>query len=214
MCSLRIIKLYVKGLISVKLGYHGEQDNSAMHNLRPYTFIAEVKTASPFGWRSARPWDELFELANRHGDMISVHTDPRWEGSLELVRKARRRTAKQILAKGIHADDEQIAAALEAGADKVLVVGRQPGARYLPHCLLEPRSLAELTTYPPDAQVVWNARNLDTGGAKPETFAQARAAWPGWLCQASRLRSIDDVQFGADAILVGSHLPEFIASLQ
>lgn len=175
---------------------------------RPF-FIAEVKTKSPYGWESDRSWDELFDLAAEHGDMISVHTDPRWGGSMNLVAKARRLTGKPILAKGVHASDAEVREALEAGASKVLVVGRVP-ADYLGHCLLEPLSLEELSEYPESAQAVWNSRDLATGGLKQTGFDQARALWPGWLCQASNIRGPADIQKGADAILVGSALAEFI----
>lgn len=168
--------------------------------------IAEVKTQSPFGWKSDKTWDELFAIADKKGDWISVHTDPKWGGSFELVRKARMRTFKPILAKGIHATDTEVDRALSAGADLVLVVGRLP-----PHkkVLVEPTTLDGLRAIPEGYRVVWNARNLSTGLPKEETFAQAREVWKGWLCQASFLRSWDDVDPTADAILVGEHLPEF-----
>ena len=38
--------------------------------------IAEVKTGSPFGFKSGRTWGELFKTAERAGDVISIHTDP------------------------------------------------------------------------------------------------------------------------------------------
>lgn len=174
-------------------------------------FIAEVKTASPFGWRSKRSWDELFKLADRYGDMISVHTDPRWEGSFELVTKARKLTDKPILAKGIHAGDDDVRNAFDAGADYVLVVGRIPEV-HPKKCLIEVNAVADFETLPKDTKAVWNSRDLTTGGTKSESFAQVRAAWDGWLCQASNLRTPKDVASGADAILVGTHLPEFAAA--
>ena len=64
--------------------------------------IAEVKTHSPFGYTSEKSWDELFAVANEIRDILSIHTDPRWGGSFELLEKARSRTNKPILAKGIH----------------------------------------------------------------------------------------------------------------
>jgi indole-3-glycerol phosphate synthase len=172
------------------------------------TFIAEVKTASPFGWRSEKSWGELFEIANQYGDWISVHTDPRWDGSFELVAKARKLTDKPILAKGIHADDADIRKALDAGADWLLVVGRAPEV-HPEQCLIEVITVADFQTLPAGTKAVWNSRDLATGGPKSETFADARAAWDGWLCQASNIRTPDDVASGADAILVGTHLPEF-----
>lgn len=180
---------------------------------RPYLLIAEVKTVSPFGWRSDRTWDELFALAARTGDVISVHTDPRWGGSIELVAKARALTAKPILAKGIHASDDEVRAALAAGADFALVVGRLPAADLLPRCLVEPNTVAELMQLPPGTAAVWNSRDLRNGGLKAETFATARAAWGGWLCQASNLEAPRDVETSASAVLVGTALPAFARKL-
>ncbi len=170
--------------------------------------VAEAKTHSPFGWHASHSWDELLAVANEIGDIISIHTDPRWQGSLELVRKARQLTTKPILAKGIHATDREIENAIEAGADFVLVVGRIP-KNHINQCWLEPNSLTELIKYPKDTRVVWNSRDLQTGQAKAETFAQARQAWPGWLCQASFICTPADIDPGADAILVGTNLLEF-----
>ena len=174
--------------------------------------VAEVKTHSPFGWKSEKSWDELFELADQAGDVLSIHTDERWHGSLDLITKARSLTTKPILAKGIHATDEEVGKALQAGADYVLVVGRVP-QRYQDKCWLEPVNLQELKSYPLDSKVVWNTRNLEDGSLKIETFTEARQLWLGWLCQASNISTLNDVDPLADAILVGTHLPEFIQSL-
>jgi hypothetical protein len=179
---------------------------------RKFTLIAEVKTRSPFGWRSSHSWDELLALATRHGDMISIHTDKRWGGSFDLIRRARAHTDKPILAKGIHAKDSDIEKALEAGADWVLVVGRMP-AIHQDKCLIEPESIVQLAVLPPGVRAVWNSRDLATGGLKTTSFSQARASWPGWLCQASNVHSIDDIHPDADAVLVGSYLPEFVRTL-
>lgn len=175
--------------------------------------ILEVKPLSPFGFRSDLSWDQLFDLANEYADIISVHTDPRWGGSMDLIAEARGRTTKPILAKGIHATDDLVIEALAAGADYVLVVGRVP--RVNPgRCLIEPNTISELTTLSSDTMTVWNSRDLATGGFKEETFAQARAAFSGWLCQASNLRTISDIEPGANAVLVGQNLPEFVTSLK
>lgn len=179
--------------------------------------IAEVKTHSPFGYLSERTWDELFEIANKHGDIISIHTDPHWGGSLELIQKARVLTKKPILAKGVHATDEQVQSALDIGADYVLVVGRLPDTRLLPRCMIEPRDLSQLEALIPQLQqeqkVVWNSRNLHDGSTRDKSeFMTARTLWPGWLCQASNIESNRDVMDGSDAILVGEHLQEFIVS--
>ena len=175
-------------------------------------FIAEVKTHSPFGWQSSQSWDELFECANRFGDWISIHTDPRWGGSFDLIKKARQLTKKPILAKGIHRTDEEIKNALDCGANFVLVVGRTPQID-IDKCLIEPLSLNEIPTYPTDTRLVWNSRNLLDGGLKIETFSQARALHSGWLCQASNIKTPTDVSASADAILVGTHLSTFVTHL-
>lgn len=175
--------------------------------------IAEVKTQSPFGFKSEQSWDELFAVANEIGDIISIHTDPRWGGSFRLIRKARALTKKPILAKGIHSTDQDIEEAIKAGADLVLVVGRIP-AIHAERCLIEPLNLDGLKTIPADVKAVWNSRDLSDGRSKKETFEQARAIFTGWLCQASNMRTIADVREGADAVLVGSHLLEFAASLK
>ena len=170
--------------------------------------IAEVKTHSPFGWQSPSTWDELFELASSVGDMVSIHTDPRWHGSFDLISKARSLTGKPILAKGIHASDSDITRALDAGADLVLVVGRIPKI-HLEKCLLEPNTLQELATLPSGVKAAWNSRDLATGGRKADTFQSARGVFPGWLCQASNISSMKDVDPTAEAILVGTDLAKF-----
>ncbi len=175
--------------------------------------IAEVKTQSPFGFKSSKTWDELFELANKTGDIISVHTDVRWGGSFDLIKKARGLTSKPILAKGIHAIDEEIELAIKAGADFVLVVGRIPKI-HVEKCFIEPVTLAELKAIPSDVKAVWNSRDLATGGLKDESFKEARNIFKGWLCQASNIKTVDDIEEGADAILVGTHLLEFAESIK
>lgn len=179
--------------------------------------IAEVKTNSPSSWKSERGWEELFAIANKHGDMISVHTDPRWGGSMERIAWARQTTDKLILAKGIHATDDLVIQAFQAGADYVLVVGRISSVKPQ-HCLIEPYTVAELRELPPSTLAVWNSRNLQLlnqpDNRKSETFEQARAAFPGWLCQASNLRTVADIKPGANAVLVGTHLAEFVESIR
>ncbi len=174
--------------------------------------IAEVKTQSPFGFKSDKSWDELFVLADTVGDIISIHTDPRWGGSFELVAKAKGLTKKPILAKGIHATDADVQKAIDAGADYVLVVGRVP-AIHVEKCLIEPLTLAELAALPENLKAVWNSRDLSTGGLKKETFEEAREVFRGWLCQASNIRTKADIKEGADAVLVGECLAEFSQSL-
>ncbi len=175
--------------------------------------IAEVKTQSPFGFKSEKKWDELFQIAKKAGDIISIHTDARWGGSFDLIKKARKLTTKPILAKGIHSDDEDIIKALQNGADYVLVVGRIPQIAQ-DKCLIEPLTLRELTAIPKDFKVVWNSRDLSTGKLKKETFEEARKVRNGWICQASNITSIHDVKKGANAVIIGSKLEEFVKSSQ
>jgi indole-3-glycerol phosphate synthase len=175
--------------------------------------IAEVKTESPFGFKSEKSWDELFILANEVGDIISIHTDPRWGGSFDLIKKAKLLTNKLILAKGIHTTNKEIEQAIEAGADYILVVGRIP-AIHQDKCLIEPLTLAELKTIPQDLKVIWNSRDLSGGGIKNETFEQARNMFKGWMCQASNIKTIQDIREGASAVLVGTHLESFADSLR
>lgn len=147
-----------------------------------------------------------------HGDIISIHTDPRWGGSFELIKKAKMLTDKPILAKGIHKNDDLVQQAVDAGANYVLVVGRIPEI-HLEKCLIEPLTLEELKKLPPSIKAVWNSRDLETGGLKTEFFEQARNIFNGWLCQASNIKTIEDIEEGADAVLVGTHLIEFTNSL-
>jgi len=175
--------------------------------------IAEVKTHSPFSWSSNNTWDELFKVADEIGDIISIHTDNRWHGSFELLQKARKLTQKPILAKGIHRDDKMVQQAIDLGADWILVVGRIPKT-HLNKCLIEPLTLQELKSIPSNLRAVWNSRDLTSGGLKKETFAEARALWKGWLCQASNIKTIADIEAGADAVLVGTHLLGFAKSLK
>jgi len=175
--------------------------------------IAEVKTESPFGFKSVKIWEELFCIADEIGDIISVHTNRKWGGSLDLVERAKKLTSKPILAKGIHPTDRDVIKAHESGADYILVVGRIPEV-YNEKCIIEPLRLEELYKIPDNSKVLWNTRNLHNGKPKYETFEQAREIWKGWLCQASYIRTIKDMKLGADAVLVGSYLNEFYASLK
>ena len=173
--------------------------------------IAEVKTISPFGFKSDRSWEDLFSLADEIGDIISIHTDSRWGGSFDLIKKARSLTSKPILAKGIHPSDDDINKSVENGANYVLVVGRIPGV-HQDKCFIEPLNLKELSSIPETYKIVWNSRDLNTGGYKNETFEEARKIWGGWICQASNIKSIKDIKNGADAVLVGTYLAEFAES--
>ncbi len=150
----------------------------------------------------------MFEIATQIGHIISIHTDTRWGGRFEDITRAKLGTDKSIMAKGIHASDEEVEEAFKSGADFVLVVGRVPDANP-DKCIIEPNSLQELADLPPEfGNVVWNSRDLSTGGLKRETFAEAREVlpYPKWLCQASNIKTLADIEPTANAILVGTHL--------
>ena len=93
-----------------------------------------------------------------------------------------------------------------------MVVGRIPKL-YAEKCIIEPLTLEELRNIPESLRVAWNSRDLTTGGAKKETFAEARKIFKGLLCQASNIKTVADIQPGANAILVGTYLTEFADSL-
>lgn len=169
--------------------------------------IAEVKTRSPFHFTSTDSWEMLFEIAIEVGDMISIHTDSRWGGSMETLKRARGMTDLPILAKGYHRSNREIEMALGLGANKVLTVDFIPCPELIDNCLLEPLSLRGLMQLPEGSKAVWNARDLTDGGWKDATFEHARRNWSGWLCQASGIRRKSDIHTSADAILIGEHLP-------
>ena len=188
-------------------------------------FIAEIKTRSPFGFKSEEPWDDLFALASEHGDWVAVHTHPAWGGSFELLSKARAATRKPILAKGIHATDDEVQRALDLGVDYILTVGRISSLAKMGHTIFEPLTMHQmlLPIYadpcPSGLKVMWNCRNLITGGWKDERWSWAanrpdllgvRQAYRGWLCQASGIRKPKNVMPDADAFIVGTHLRTFI----
>ncbi len=181
-------------------------------------FVAEVKTQSPFGFKSKYEHSALLDYAIRFGDMISIHTDERWGGNFRQIRYCAAVTKKPILAKGIHATDDEIQQALDCGADRVLVVGRIPADKYLDKIWYEPSTLQDLLAAPRDLKLVWNRRDLTTGSLKPMylhntiyTDHMVINCWDGWICQASYIERPTDVIAGANAFIVGQHLPEFIA---
>lgn len=176
-------------------------------------FIAEVKTKSPFGYFGKLYWKELFDIAEKHGDWISIHTDYRWGGSFKLLKFVRTLTKKPILAKGIHSTDEEVQKALDCGADYVLVVDRLPAEKYIDKCLLEVSTLnkfREFLRQYPNAKYVYNQRDLNTGEMKDWNYFDAyKCEMPQWLCQASGIKSRNNVNRLADAFIVGEHLEQF-----
>ena len=176
------------------------------------SIFAEVKTQSPFGWESEKSWDELFRVAVSCADVLSIHTDPRWGGSFELLARARALTNVPILAKGIHANDDEVSRTFSLGADLCLVVGRIPQV-FDERIIVEPAGLDDLQDIPSEYRVFWNTRDLATGGLSVESFDDARRLRSGWLGQASNIRTVNDILPGANAALVGTHLEDFAKSL-
>lgn len=179
-------------------------------------FIAEVKTRSPFGFESEHSWDDLFEIAAKHGDAVAVHTSSRWGGSFDAVQQARTKLLRRklVIAKGIHPYDEEIRIALYRGADLVTVVGRRPPRELAPVCIWEPDMLNDISHASDHTQkIMWNARDLATGEPKVEQFDTARWLHKGWMMQASFIEKPEDVHPKADAFIVGEHLPSFVEAL-
>ena len=151
--------------------------------MKKQLLIAEVKTQSPFGFKSDKSWMDLFHVAVKYGDIISIHTDARWGGSPHLIDCARQFTDKPILAKGIHRTDEEAQEMLKRGADFVLIVGRIANIPF-EKCLIEPTCVSEidyLNTLPSHIRahikIVWNSRNLLTGEPKYVKFEDIREKW-------------------------------------
>jgi hypothetical protein len=175
--------------------------------------VAEVKTHSPSGWVSPYSWDELFEIANQVGDILSIHTESPWGGSFDLLKKARSRTDKPILAKGIHARDKDIDKALnECDADYALAVGRVPEL-YAERCFIEPYTLQELGGLAVSQRTVWNSRDLRTRGLKSIPFSAAREVFKGPLYQASNVKRLADIDLTARGVIIGTCLPDLAGDL-
>lgn len=187
------------------------------------TFIAEVKTRSPFGFENPLPEDYLTDIALDHGDWVAIHTHPAWGGSIEKLAEVRRRMVRQkidkpLVAKGIHMHDGDLRQALSV-ADFALVVGRWPFG--IPEVLwerliFEPLYEAQIPlalNLRPDVKVMWNARDLTTGGPKfpplPARLIAARHPIQ-WLCQASFIDHPSDVAPDLDAHIVGARLVEYL----
>ncbi len=185
--------------------------------------IAEVKTKSPFGFVSEHSKLALYDRAFEVGDMISVHTDPRWGGSFQelvTVRRAMDKAGhrnKPILAKGLHLTLADIENALDHGANKVLVVGWYPHT-LLDHVYIEVTSGAQIKEFLALAaasnkviRLVHNSRDLRTGKISKFGFEDAKRLCPRnqFLVQASNIRRVSDIHPEADAVLIGEALMNF-----
>ncbi len=186
-------------------------------------FIAEIKMQSPFGFKSKHRWDELCDLAIKHGDIISVHTNPKWGGSFNDIRRVKNITNKPILAKGLHLHDWEVNMAFDCGAEFVLCVGRVPQySKYIHRIFYEPLDMDELKNsiymynhLQSIHSLVWNQRDLFTGSVKTETIEDImNLDYPylGKICQASLISTKKDVHPDVDSFIVGEHLEKFVST--
>ena len=162
--------------------------------------------------------------------MISVHTGEDFGASDDDIYRASRyirfynkdhKTDKKLLAKGFHKSDEEIEHWLNEGADYVLVVDRVPAEKYRNHCILEFSDLEELVLTAlkyPDLKYLYNRRNLKNGTLKEKKIyiflLEIAKENINWLCQASGIKTKEDVHNCADAYLVGENLPAFIEDIE
>jgi hypothetical protein len=196
---------------------------------RDVQIVAEVKIKSPTNSNITGDFRQQLKIAQEIADAYSIHTMAKFGGSLERISEARETLGHGaiIVAKGMHPYEEDVEKGIKAGATNVLVVLHNRGLPkvYQERCWIEPLNLAQLRNIPDVYPVVvWNERDIveslahgreiwkrDTTG---ETFEQARRLWGGKLCQASGLRTVNDIKPGADYVLVGSYLKEFADSLR
>jgi len=183
-------------------------------------FIAEVKTQSPFGYRSEHSFIELLETADKFGDWVSIHDNALWGGDLEAITFARRYTSRPILAKGFHATDDSITSAIRHGANYVLVVDRIPHPQLWSKCLFEWNCFAHFKQAQDQEddrfdkqKFVCNSRNLRTGKPKQDNELPNYLNEKVWVCQASGIRTPADVNPLANAFIVGEHLMEYVSCL-
>lgn len=184
--------------------------------------IAEIKTQSPFGFKSDKSFYELMQTAIKHGDWISVHTNPLWGGSFEAIEFVRKYTTKPILAKGIHSRDVDLYEAFNRGADYALVVDRVPypydqyrEKTVWERCLFEIHNMnlfhGNLHIYPEfrNQKFVCNSRDLWSGGPKLADELPVFLKECVWTCQASHIKTPADVKQGVSAFIVGEGLTDF-----
>jgi hypothetical protein len=173
--------------------------------------VAEVKTYSPFGFKSEKSWDELFEIADRVGSIISIHTHPDWHGEPCLIDKARGRTTKPILAKALSGDVDEVHELIQRGANHVLISDPFVFQHFEPGvCWYEfspDAASIQKVRFDKEQTYVVNARDLLNGQrVQPDVWAYVRRLHTGKLVQASMIKSWLDVQTDADYAIVGQHL--------
>jgi len=114
-----------------------------------------------------------------------------------------------IIAKGIHKHDHEIEEALIYGANLITVVGRIPPPHLAPVCIYEPNDLDGLIGVPTEQMVMWNQRDLGDGTIRGG-INEARFHHGGWLCQASGIKTREDIDDSVDAFTVGENLVRFV----
>ena len=189
-------------------------------------FIAEIKTQSPFGYKSNDSFATLMECAIHHGDWVAVHTNALWGGDFDAISFVRKYTDKPILAKGIHGTNDDIHRAFDHGANYVLVVDRIPNTSdYLLQEKFKARVLMEFSNisrvvgnvrfnqYWKDSKYVYNARDLQTGLPRRTNQLSTLLELGVWTCQASMITSWYDVNPNVQAFIVGEHLVSFCNKL-
>jgi hypothetical protein len=169
-------------------------------------FIAEIKTESPYGYKSDKGWEELFDIAEEIGDVVAVHTNYLWGGSFDLLRYVCKHSSKPVLAKGIHVHEFDYRRCFTLGADLVLSVGLPV---FAPEIIFEPLEIGQLRDIPKGQKVMWNSRDLLTGGPKDITFHEVRRRFGGYLIQASYLEYPHQIDEDANGYIVGQHLENF-----
>lgn len=178
----------------------------------PQTVVAEVKDKSPFGFENPYSRLKQFEICEKYGDIISIHTDSRWGGSLDWLKIAKQLTTKPILAKGFHEGSWVSHLLNYTSTDYVLTVDDNPNLitrTQLRHEKHE-KIWQEFTTLKnlensKASVTVWNKRNPLTGEYKKETIQEVREIFKGKLCQASGIKGPEDIG-DVDYILIGEGL--------
>lgn len=201
------------------------------------TFIAEIKTRSPFGFKSNYDSYSLQMMAMEHGDMISIHVDPLWGGNVGYIGYMKKqlrdnRIHKPLIAKGLHLSDQSIEESIKYGADYVTVVGRIPTSKYLlPKCILEPlpdyglpyqdfvhSTLDKMIETEPYG-IIFNSRNLFDGSLNYWDYESLKLRISDIskninLIQASGIKSMSTVHPLFNSYIVGENLPRFILNKQ
>jgi hypothetical protein len=185
--------------------------------------VAEAKTRTPFDPFYRKDWMHQFALASEYGDMVSIHTDPQWNGSYDLIGIARKLTDKPILAKGLCTTEEQYDESIAAGAHQVLWVGTIPPPRCRANSWFEPTRIWRGHMLAPVAEagipVVINSRDVLCGGGPTE---DEEGIWQWFadnspdtfLVQASNIKSFSDIRSKANAAIIGTHLEQFVDTLK